>query len=633
MTSTTSSGTRGRGRRALRALTAYAGVAALGGTLAVASAPAASADEVLQLSGGSATWGVKESFRNYVSGPIAHGGYAASDGATRLGSGLIDFPTAGGTVSKEDASGEVEFSGTVVFSGHDYGQGAVLEVRLSDPRVVFAADTATVYADVTSREFLGANPNNPPGGLVEYGEVAVADLTGVEVGVEGEDLVFTSAAGTLNEEAVEPFANFYTAGTPVDALAFTAGIDDAGQNPDPVHDPRVTVAPTAGLDPEGDSVTVSGTGFRPGSGVYVALTAIPQAADSYPAHWYGSGVWLRGDTAPDSQGAFSTPLDVVGAFDKGGSSYDCLETQCYVAVFNDRNDLANRDQDVWTPVSFATETDPTDEPTDPTEEPTDPTGPEGPLTVHNGRADWGVRESFRTYIVGNIAKGTIETENGAGRNDDGTFSFTNGSGEVDLEASTADIGFEGTVLFQGHVYGDDDPLLYMKVENPRVVIEGAEGVLYADIVSKSLADAELVTYEGVAFADLDLSGVRYDLTDGVLGWEAIPATLTAEGVPAFADFYGAGERLDPITLTVSVDEDVKVPGGGDGGNGGNPGGGDGDGDGDGGTKPPGLPNTGVALAGLLAAAAVAVGAGGVAVAASRRRPGVGDTQDTQDTQE
>ncbi|MFL1377109.1 MULTISPECIES: HtaA domain-containing protein [unclassified Nocardiopsis] len=616
MTSTTSSGTRGRVRRALRSLTAYAGVAALGGALAVASAPTASADEVLQLSGGSATWGVKQSFRNYVGSPIAGGGYVADNGATKLANGLIDFPTAGGAVSKEDASGDVSFAGTVVFTGHDYGQGPVLEVRLADPRVVFEDDTATVYADVTSREFNGATPALPPGDLIEYGQVPVTELTGVEVDVEGEDLVFTSTGGTLHADAVEPFAGFYSAGDPMDPLSFTAGIDEAGGgNPDPVHDPKVTVTPTTGLDAEGDVVTVSGTGFRPGSGIYVALTAIPQAEDSYPAHWYGSGVWLRGDTAPGAQGTFSTPLDVVGAFSKGGSDYDCLQTQCYVAVFNDRNDLANRDQDVWTPITFAADEEPTEEPT---EQPTDPTDPEGPLTVHNGRADWGVRESFRNYIVGNISKGTIETKDGASRNDDGTFAFTNGSGEVDLSEATAEISFEGTVLFQGHVYGDADPLLYMTVKNPRVVIDGAEGTLYADIVSKSLANAELVTYDDVAFADLDLSGVQYDLTEGVLGWEPIPATLTADGVPAFADFYAQGEQLDPITLTVSVDEDVKVPGGGDGGNGGNPGGGD-PGDGDGGTKP-GLPNTGVALAGLLAAAAVAVGAGGVAVAASRRRP-------------
>ncbi|WAE72509.1 HtaA domain-containing protein [Streptomonospora nanhaiensis] len=620
MTTTTTggSGAPGRARRALRALTAYAGVAALGASLAVAAAPA-SADETVPLEGGSAAWGVKQSFRNYISGPIAHGGYEASDGATVLADGTVDFPTAGGSVSKEDASGEVDFAGTVVFSGHDYGRGPVLEVRVSDPRVVFDGDAATVYADVTSREFGGADPNLPPGDLVGYGEVAVAELTGAELTVEGEEIAFASAAATLHADAVEPFASFYAAGSPMDPLSFTAGIADVTDPGGPDPAPRVTVAPDSGLDPEGDTVTLEGAGFRPGQGVYAALTALPRSADSFPAHYTGA-VWLRGATAPGEDGAFSTEVAVTGSYDKDGTTYDCVESQCYVAVFNDHTDIANRDQDVWTPVSFASGEEPTEEPTDPTEEPTDPvdpTDPDGPLTVHNGRADWGVKESFRDYITGNIAHGEISTRNGATTNEDGTYAFTNGSGEVDLSASTADIGFEGTVVFEGHVYDGADPLLHMTVSDPRVEIEDGAGVLYADVVSKSLAGEELVSYEDVAFADLDLSGVEYELADGVLSWDPIPASLTAEGVPAFADFYAEGAALDPVALTVSVDEAVTVPGGGDGA-GGTPGG-PGDGGGDGGGDDPGLPNTGAALTGLLAAAAVAVAAGGTAVYAARRR--------------
>ncbi|MBR8740457.1 HtaA domain-containing protein [Nocardiopsis sp. MG754419] len=623
-------GAAGRARRALRSLTAYAGAAALGASLTVAAAPAALADEApVSLEGGSATWGVKESFRNYVGSPIADGGYETSDGATVNDDGTIDFPTVDGLVSKEDASGEVAFGGGVVFSGHDYGQGAVLEVRLADPRVEFDGDgSATVFADVTSREFGGTSPNTPPGELIAYGEVAVAELTGAALVVDGDDLSFTSAAGTLHADAVEPFAGFYNAGAPMDPLSFTtAAVDDGTDGPDepgePAHDPRVTISKTADLDPEGETVTVDGSGFRPGSGVYVALTGIPRSDASHPEHWYGSGVWLRDGSAPDAAGAFSTELEVVGAFEKGGTAYDCVESQCYVAVFNDRHDLANRDQDVWTPIGFATEDD-----GDGGDGDGDGDGgddgelPEGDLTVHNGRADWGVKESFRTYIEGTIAKGEIGTSDGATRNDDGTFSFTDATGAVNLQDITAEVDLTGTVLFEGHVYGDADPLLYMSVADPRVEIDGATGTLYADVVSKSLTDSELVTYDDVALADLDLSGVDAAVDEGVLTWGPIPATLTAEGVPAFADFYVEGERLDPISLTLSVDEDVRIPGGGTGGG---DGGGDdkptpGPGDGDGGGKP-GLPNTGTALAGLLTAAVVAVAAGGVAVAASRRRSG------------
>ncbi len=619
-------GTAGSTRRPTRSLTALAGAAALGASLALGAAPALADEAPVTVTGGSADWGVKLSFRNYVNSPIAQGGYEAVDGASVNTDGTLNFPTAGGTVSKEDASGEVSFTGGVVFTGHDYGQGPVLEIRVNDPRVEFDGQgSATVYADVTSREFGSTNPDLPPGDLVEYGEVAVTELTGAEIEAGGDELTFTSEAGTLHADAVEPFANFYSAGDPMDALSFSTeavdgtGPEEPGPDPEePVHDPGVQVSKTTGLDPEGEVVEVSGTGFRPGAGVYVALTGIARSDTSYPADWYGSGVWLREATAPAPDGSFSTELDVVGAFEKGGNAYDCVEAQCYVAVFNDRNDLANRDQDVWTPVSFAGSAEPGDGDGGPT--------PEGDLTVYNGRADWGVKESFRTYIEGNIAKGGISTENGASVNEDGTFAFTDGSGGVNLDDAVAEIDFTGTVLFEGHVYGDADPLLYMTVSDPRVEIADARGTLFADVVSKSLTDEEIVTYEDVAFADLDLSGVEYELDEGVLSWDPIPATLTADGVPAFADFYVEGEQLDPLTLTVSVDENVRIPGGGTGGTGG---GGEptpGPGDGDGGDKP-GLPNTGAALTGLLAAAAVAVVAGGTALVASRRRVGTEDAEE------
>lgn len=628
---TREAGGAGRARRALRSLTAYVGAAALGASLTVAAAPSAMADEApVSLDGGSATWGVKQSFRNYIGSPIAAGEITASDGASVNDDGTFDFPTVDGSVSKEDASGEVSFGGTVLFAGHDYGQGAVLEVQVADPRVEFDGDgSATLYADVTSREFKGANPSLPPGGLIEFGEVPVAELTGAELTVDGDDIGFTSEAGTLHADAVEAFADFYDAGDPMDPLSFTTtaveGDDpgepgEPGEPGDPTNDPKVTVSKTQGLNPEGEAVTVDGTGFRPGQGVYVALTAEERSSDSYPAHHTGA-VWLGGTDAPGDEGTFSTEVEVSGTYDNEGTTYDCVEDQCHIAVFNDHTDIGNRDQDVWTPISFATEDDGDDE-GDGGDDGDGGELPEGDQTVFNGRADWGVKESFRNYIEGDIAAGDITASDGATRNDDGTFSFTDANGEVNLDDVTAEIDLTGTVLFEGHVYGDADPLLYMSVTDPRVEIDGEAGTLRADVVSKSLTDAELLTYDDVALADLDLSGVEAEVDEGVLSWGPIPATLTAEGVPAFADFYVEGEQLDPISLAVSVDEDVEVPGGGDGGNGGGdgdptPGPGDGGGGDDGGK--PGLPSTGTALTGLLIAAVVAVTAGGTAIVVSRRR--------------
>ena len=42
-------------------------------------------------------WGIKQSFRNYIKGPIAHGAYTASDGATENADGTFRFAFVSGT--------------------------------------------------------------------------------------------------------------------------------------------------------------------------------------------------------------------------------------------------------------------------------------------------------------------------------------------------------------------------------------------------------------------------------------------------------------------------------------------------------------------------------------------------------
>lgn len=53
------------------------------------------------------------------------------------------------------------------------------------------------------------------------------------------------------------------------------------------------------------------------------------------------------------------------------------------------------------------------------------------LILEDGTLDWGVKDSFRTYVAGPIGQGRTETGGGAGKNADGTFRFTGGSGSYD----------------------------------------------------------------------------------------------------------------------------------------------------------------------------------------------------------
>ncbi|TDC45726.1 hypothetical protein E1212_28445, partial [Jiangella ureilytica] len=182
-------------------------------------------------------------------------------------------------------------------------------------------------------------------------------------------------------------------------------------------------------------------------------------------------------------------------------------------------------------------------------EPTDTTG---------GTLDWGVKASFRTYITGPIAHGSIEVRDPATRNADGTFRFADGAGTADPDAGTAELAFAGEVYFAGHDMGAG-PLLELTVTDPRVTVTSAtDGVLVADVVSKSLDSGELVTYDDVELADLDLTGHPLTFDGGTVSATGVPATLTAAGVPAFANFYAAGTALDPLTFTATLEEQQPV---------------------------------------------------------------------------
>ena len=68
----------------------------------------------------------------------------------------------------------------------------------------------------------------------------------------------------------------------------------------------------------------------------------------------------------------------------------------------------------------------------------------------DGVLDWGIKESFRQYVEGPIADGEITMTPPATRNDDGTFRFPDGTGDIDPEAGTATVDLAGGVYFEGH---------------------------------------------------------------------------------------------------------------------------------------------------------------------------------------
>ncbi|GLU50432.1 hypothetical protein Nans01_47830 [Nocardiopsis ansamitocini] len=126
--------------------------------------------------------------------------------------------------------------------------------------------------------------------------------------------------------------------------------------------------------------------------------------------------------------------------------------------------------------------------------------------VTGGNGTCGVKESFRSYISGPIAKDESTPTGGATRATDGTFVFPVLSGEHDVATGDTTVSFGGGVLFQGHDHGGGAPLLQLTLREPRVEIVGTTGTLSADVVSKALDAGELVDYPDVTPAALDLSG-------------------------------------------------------------------------------------------------------------------------------
>ena len=169
--------------------------------------------------------------------------------------------------------------------------------------------------------------------------------------------------------------------------------------------------------------------------------------------------------------------------------------------------------------------------------------PPTPISAGAG-ADWGVKQSFRNYVTGPIANGTISIADGATQNPDGTFHFPVGAGEYDPTTGTTVLGFTGTVHFEGH-----EGALEVTISDPRIELTPEGSALFADMTSKpNQPGAPVTQYPGVKVAALDLSGKAPTVDATTTTWPALPTALAEEAVPAFAGFYGANTALDSFAF-------------------------------------------------------------------------------------
>ncbi|MCX4525613.1 MULTISPECIES: HtaA domain-containing protein [unclassified Streptomyces] len=156
-------------------------------------------------------WGVRRTFREYVTGSIGQGKWTLADGA-RDGGALFRFGQGKGSFDGEKGALDAAFAGTVHFTG------AHLDLKLGAVTAKVQGGRGVLSADVTTA---GATKSAVP--LVEF------DAKGLKT--EGGLATLTEAPATLTEDGSRAFNSMYKAGTEMDPVSLAVALDAGARLP------------------------------------------------------------------------------------------------------------------------------------------------------------------------------------------------------------------------------------------------------------------------------------------------------------------------------------------------------------------------------------------------------------------
>ncbi|MFC7913784.1 HtaA domain-containing protein [Streptomyces sp. NPDC057386] len=508
-----------RGRRSAVLAAAVTTAAALGAaTLVTLGAGSASAAEV-PLSGYELTWGIKQSYRTYVT-TYAAGGFTATDGASQAaGNGAFTFTGGKGGYDSTAHTLKLGFDGSLRIVSEQHG----FDITLSDVR--FDSGAGAITADVTRS------------GTTEQ-DVPLAEVT--------VSRAMTDMATELTQQAADVFGSPSYAGAAGDPVTVAQ---------------KTTASPSTGTTASGSpSPTATASASAPAS-------ASPSAT--------GPATGGASPSAPATGSAGAAPSATASPAPAKGM-------------------------------------------------------------IADGTLGWGVKQSFRTYVVSGAAHGRVTTSGGATQAaGNGVFTFSGATGDYDTDRNTLTASFKGAVHFKGHE-SNGSYALDLTLSGLKVTLAGGSGQLTADVTSLG------EKYGSVVLATLKAGKPDLTVDDDVIVVDGVRATLTEAGAKAFGGFYQAGAELDPVALRLALTDDAQLPGGTDGsasdgassGGTGSAGGTGADTTGGTGSTTGGfgdtaggvdgsLASTGsdlpVGALGTVAAAAVALGAGAVVAGVRRRR--------------
>ncbi|MFB1043992.1 HtaA domain-containing protein [Streptomyces chrestomyceticus] len=231
---------------------------------APASTPAASG-KVLD---GTLDWGVKQSFREYITGPIAHGKAELAGGAVTSAAGYR-FPKGHGTYDAAKASLAAQFNGSVRFTGHE----GVLDLKFSNLKVTANGTKGTLIADVSAKARATGKVTNTPG-------MAVADLKIPAGALTAKNGVVTlkNVPATLTAAGSKAFDTMYKPGQALDPVTAAVTVDHKAHLP-AGGDTSGSAAATGGSGSAGGGTATFSSGSGAGGGSLAATGAtVPNGA-------------------------------------------------------------------------------------------------------------------------------------------------------------------------------------------------------------------------------------------------------------------------------------------------------------------------------------------------------------------
>ena len=143
-------------------------------------------------------WGIKTSFRNYISSGIASGSWTLSN--VSYVNNQYGWSDGTGSINTNETRGLVRFPGNVSFTGH----GGVLTLVLSNIALRLTnAESATIIADVHSSDMSGT-PSDFRG--ISFATVALSGLTatGSALSTNGEAILVLYPTLVLTDTTIGP---------------------------------------------------------------------------------------------------------------------------------------------------------------------------------------------------------------------------------------------------------------------------------------------------------------------------------------------------------------------------------------------------------------------------------------------